>query len=239
MPSKEKPLTDKTRSRGWCFTLQSWTEEDSARAMELYEMDNNCLYLIVGFEISPRTEKHHQQCYIYYRDAISFSTMKNKLENVHIEPQKSKLNVKAYCYCMEDGDWVEFGSRPRQGHRTDLEVIRHDMVDKKKPMLEIADQYFSQWCQYRRSFDAYADLKKVYTYQTKLIVYNNDTIELIYKNYPLNTSYIFQGDHMLLHFDIWHADLLHKYYSKKYEYIFLPKVHGIEKVDHLVHEVLY
>lgn len=46
------------------------------------------------------------------------------------DKQRAKKNVAAYCYCMEDGDYIEFGERPRQGHRTDLEVIKHDLLKK-------------------------------------------------------------------------------------------------------------
>lgn len=134
------------RSRGWCFTVQSWDDDAWGAVSALYECDIDCTYLIIGFETAPRTGQKHLQCYIYYREAKSFNTMKKKLGNVHIEAEKAKLHVKAYCYCMEDGEWFEYGQRPRQGHRTDLEVIRHDLIDKKKPIKQIANEYFSQWC---------------------------------------------------------------------------------------------
>lgn len=217
----------KKRSRGWCFTVQSWEDEAWINVSALYECDYNCTYLIIGFETAPRTHTKHLQCYIYYREAISFRTMCKKLEGVHIEPQKSKLNVKAYCYCMEDGDWYEYGSRPRQGHRTDLEVIKHDMLDKKKPIKDIANEYFSQWCQYRRSFDEYIRINGLEPkYETKVIVYNNEN--------PEHVKYIYSKATPSSYMQPWVesnlSSIYHLYYSKKYDIIFIQQQPWIEKL---------
>lgn len=233
MPKKD------TRAHGWCFTLQSWSEEDVAKAMSVYEFDHNCTYLIVGFEKGDRTGRCHLQCYCHFRNAVRESEMRKKLVNVHVEPQKAKLNVTAYAYCMEDGDFAELGDRPRQGHRTDLEVIKHDLL-KKKPIKQISKEYFSQWCQYRRSFDEFQRIHSLDTYDTKFIMYDDSTIKNIYRDFKneVPTSYIFIPS-QLDHVDLWQGEVLHKYYSGKYSHIFFPNITGVEKLRDIVDETLY
>lgn len=46
----------------------------------------------------------------------------------------------------------------RQGHRSDLELIK-TKLDTGVPVDQIADEHFAQWVVYRRSFDAYRQLK--------------------------------------------------------------------------------
>jgi len=229
MPKKAK----NPRSRGWCFTIQSWSELDCATAMELYENDNNCTYLIVGFEHALRTNREHLQCYVYYTNPVRESEMRNKLVKVHIEPQKAKLNVKAYCYCMEEWDYFEVGQRPRQGHRTDLEVIKHDLITKKKTIRDVSVEYFSQWCQYSRQFDRFVDMNDLRnTYDTKLVVYNDDSIKDLYE-LDLKDCRVEQTMYWIK------SEILHMYYSKKYRVIYIPDRPGIEELSDLVTETLY
>lgn len=230
-PSKKEPK----RSRGWCFTVQSWSLESFCDIALLFEDDVNCTYLIIGFETAPRTGQEHMQCYIYYTNALSFECMKKKLIGAHIEPQKAKLNVKSYCYCMEDYSYCEWGNRPRQGHRTDLEVIKHDLITKKKTIKDVSKEYFSQYCQYSRQFKSFAEMHNLEPkYDTRLLVYDDSTIKKIYKEYldELPESFIYENSYYLK------SELLHKYYSGKYKNIFIPNCLGVEELD-IVDSTLY
>lgn len=215
-------MTSKTRSNGWTLTFQSWSEEDCALAMSLYEEDDNCTYLIVGFETAPRTGRQHLQCYVYYKEKIRMSYLLKVIPGVHVEPQRAKDNVAAYSYCAEDGDWIEFGVRPRQGHRTDLEMIKHDLL-KKTSMKKISTDYFSQWCQYRRSFDEFQRLHELVSHKTEFIIYFEKSISKIYTDYPVSTSLILTTE-----YDLPQSQVLHAYYSGKYTHIFMPCYPGDE-----------
>lgn len=215
-----KPVTDETRAHGWCYTVPNPTDDDIAYCMSLYDEDPNCKYQIIGTEISSRTQLKHLQCYIYYTDARKLSTIRKRLAPWHVEIQKSSKNVACYAYCMEDGDYYEQGERPRQGHRTDLEVIKHDLHERR-PMKQIANEYFAQWCQYRRSFDAYVELHKIAPkYDTSMWYYSRDEIELIYVEDVLSRHVLIvreYSNYSLL------DELLHEYYSNKYEHIIIPE----------------
>lgn len=189
----------KTRSRGWIIVIHSYDEDAEIAIANMYEMDDNASYLIVGYELASRTKAPHLQCYIYYTNAISWSKMRKHIKaqgyNWHFEYQKAKKNVEAYSYCMKDGQYVEFGERPRQGNRTDLEVIKHD-IEAGRPDKEIAQKYFAQWCQYGRRFEMYRELRRE-KYATKVAVYEKEKaishmrkIRTEYKDYHIVTQYI-------------------------------------------------
>lgn len=203
------------RSRGWCFTVNNWTDNDLAKCMALYKDDPTCTYLIVGFE-KGRNKTPHLQCYIHYNNQKKWTEIKDRFGSWHIEAQKSGKNVAAYCYCMEDGDYYEMGKRPRQGHRTDLEVIKHD-IHAGKPMKDISKEYFSQWCQYRRSFDEYKKMQV--SYDTRLYTFDSrekSQVDWVYEMYSPEKDYIIK--------DALHSmDVVDLFKSRRYRNLFVPE----------------
>lgn len=211
-------MSQKERSRGWCYTLNNYTEADIDTLKALYDDMPSCEYHIMAFEEGKNKTKHIQG-FIYFKEAKSFRRMKLILITAHLEPSKAKNPVNAYCYCMKDGHYIEYGTRPRQGHRTDLEVIKHDILNNK-PIKQISSEYFSQWCQYRRAFD---EFKKMHSQQnTKLMLYDNtkhEVLHILFKD--LYNPYL---DKLWNSYDV---DLnltsvYQSYHSKEYRYVFLP-----------------
>lgn len=208
------------RSRGWCFTINNFTDDDIAYLMALYEEDTRIKYMILGFEEGSRKHTPHIQGYIYFGDAVSSSTVKKLMyiegRQHHVEAQKAKKNVEGYVYCMEDGDYYEMGDRPRQGHRTDLEVIKHD-IENGRPMKDIAKNYFSQWCQYRRSFDEYKLM--ISNFRTEVYYYDKShplqQMKKIRENY---TDYYIVTDCLSP------LELMKIISSNRYRYIFVPNL---------------
>lgn len=213
------------KSRGYCMTWNNYTDENIAEVYLYYDLNVNVTYLIIGFEKGERAQTSHMQIYVYHTNPVSFTKMKESFPHCHIEAQKSKRNVEAYCYCMEDGDYVEFGNRPRQGHRTDLEVIKFDIMEGKS-MLSISKEYFSQFCQYSRQFRMFADMyeqdKRV---STALIIYDDKTLKLgvmfdeIMRREYFNKSKLYTPTETSL---ISAIDLLYLIKCKTYECIFWP-----------------
>lgn len=223
-----KEVKKDVRTRGWCITVHDVDDDAYIAITNMFESDENCTYLIVGFEIAARTKAFHLQCYIYYTNPLRWNEMKNYIEEQgyswHFEAQKAKKNVEAYAYCMEDGKYVEFGDRPRQGHRTDLQVIMHD-IDAGRPEIEIAQNYFSQWCQYGKRFDAYRELIKP-KYVTVMQWYDRlkpmqcmTKIRSYYDNY-----YIVKG------FVDW-IEICELVISGKYKTVFIPNLPGYGDYD--------
>lgn len=222
----------KTRTRGWCFILNNWTDDHLAELMAIYMEYDSIAYLIVGFESAPKTGTKHIQGYIYFTDPKGFNSVRTYLpEGSHIEDQKAKLNVNAYCYCMEDGDYYEMGNRPRQGHRTDLEVIKHDLLNNV-PMTQISKQYFSQWCQYRRAFDEFSSMHL--KQDTEMVQYD-DTSAQSYKF--LQEEYI-PGKDFMVSGVMFPGEIMGHYMSKKYRRIYVPLVSSADFMMHFITRVI-
>ena len=87
------------RSRGWCFTINNYTEEDENI---VYAMSWDCAYIVCGREVGD-SGTPHLQGYIYYKNAVRLSTMKEVHPTAHWEPQRGTPQ-QASDYCKKDGE---------------------------------------------------------------------------------------------------------------------------------------
>lgn len=113
-----------SRSRAYCFTINNYTDDDLA---QLHQAADEAQYVIVGKEVG-ENGTHHLQGYIYYKDAKTFTSVKKKLTRAHIEVSKgSPEDNKRYCSKQEV--YLEKGTLPKQGARTDIEKVVVDLKD--------------------------------------------------------------------------------------------------------------
>lgn len=215
------------KSRSYCLTCNNPTDDDIALAMSLYEDYLECKYLIIAFE-KGRNETPHMQIYVYYSNPVS----PKRFYPFHYEKQKASSNVAAYCYCMKELNFIEYGERPRQGHRTDLEVIKNDILLGKSDHA-IAHDNFSQWCQYRKAFTEFRHLNAYYN--TKLIIYKPSVqaYQKIHHNYNTQYSKIYTSNY---YYHLY--DLINEYYTHKYEYIFIPSDNIVNDLNNLCYEYI-
>lgn len=216
-----KTLGQKQR-RGWVFTLNNYTDEEFESMQDIvYHPKAGIDYIVYGKEVG-KEGTPHLQGFLYSKKKVTRGRLKKLIPRAHFEEQKGTI-AEAICYSMKDEDWYEAGERPRQGKRSDLDVIRHDIL-KKKPMEKIADQYFSQWCQYRRPFKAYAKMKN--RYETLLVLYDSENLDAIREATTYEKGY-YKSFHNP--FEVHFNHILHLYFSKKYEYIVVPYVESFYK----------
>lgn len=217
-PSKPSSKFDSKKHHGYCFTINNYTDEHIGMVTALYETDTNCKYLIIGFEEAPRTGTPHIQGYVYYTETVRYGTIKKRLSPHHVEPQKASKNVEAYVYCMEDGKYIEYGNRPRQGHRTDLENIKYD-IKAGKDDKQISEEYYAQFCQYSRQFREFRRMQRMF--KTKLFYYYVSDIKYLYDISNENDLiYKDRDDQVSIHTI---SDLCHIVYSRRYRYVFIPE----------------
>lgn len=99
------------RSRGWCFTLNNYTDEDEEKLQRCGSM-----YLIYGKEVGENGTPHLQG-YLYFKSQRTFKSLKKKLgDRVHIEKQRGTCE-QAIDYCKKDGSIVELGTAPMSRKR--------------------------------------------------------------------------------------------------------------------------
>lgn len=94
-------------SRGWCFTINNYTEEDENFCYGLGWMSK---YVVVGREIG-ESGTPHLQGYVYFENRRNLAGMKALHETAHWEPQKGTPKQAAE-YCKKDGDFFEWGVAP-------------------------------------------------------------------------------------------------------------------------------
>ncbi len=93
-------------------------------------------YLCYGLETCPETGKQHLQGYIYFKNAKSFRAVKKLLPQAHLERSNGSTedNVK---YCSKEGKFKEFGDRPKQGARNDINEIKEKITTGQYNMRDI------------------------------------------------------------------------------------------------------
>lgn len=146
------------RSKFWCFTVNNYTPTELAHLTSLGEQLRAITFICWGKEVG-ESGTPHLQGYVELAARTRINAVKVVLgtNRVHLERRRGSPS-EAKSYCEKDGDFTEFGEVSKgRGRRTDLEDIRTAIKEGKKEV-EIADEHFSQWVQYRRSFEAYRAL---------------------------------------------------------------------------------
>lgn len=169
------------RGKRWCFTLNNPTQEEREFLLKCLEDMKECsetstrgvdiTYLIFGEE---QVTTLHLQGYMELKTKRALSKLKKFLRRAHWEKAKGTPKQAAE-YCKKDGKYWEIGTLMTPGRRSDLETIR-EKIQTGASELEIAEQHFSQWVVYRRSFSRYkALLSNKRDWMTKVIVLWGDT----------------------------------------------------------------
>lgn len=88
------------RGRRWCLTVNNYVKEDIDTMTQTL---HGCKY-VIGKEMG-ENKTPHLQCYIEYKNAVSFNKLKKTFPKAHIE--KAKGNPKQnYEYCSKEGDFI-------------------------------------------------------------------------------------------------------------------------------------
>lgn len=139
---------NKERSRGWCFTLNNYTEDEYNHVSSLGSDLTQCVYLVIGKEVSD-TGIPHIQGYIYFKNKKSFKQVKGLLsDRAHVEAQKGSAG-EAADYCKKDGSFEEHGDCPSQGKRTDLENVA-ELVLAGGSIADVAETFPTTFIKYSR-----------------------------------------------------------------------------------------
>ncbi len=109
-------------SKAWCFTLNNYTKSE-VRQIKNYIKERTITYLCYGKEKGRARKTPHLQGYVRFTSKVSFKTAHLLFPRAHLEAAcgSPKENIK---YCSKDGRFKEYGLRPSQGARGDLDVVR-------------------------------------------------------------------------------------------------------------------
>lgn len=159
--SRNERAISRRKAKHWCFTLNNPTREDDSKLQSVGEEfdDGPLTFIVIGLEEGEEEKTPHWQGYVCFKNRVRLSQCKTILfERAHYEICRGSPREN-YDYCTKAGDpYFVRGEVPvGRGRRTDLEEIR-EALSSGVSERDIANDYFSQWCQYRRSFSAFTGL---------------------------------------------------------------------------------
>lgn len=118
------------RARSWCMTLNNWTQE------EYDDLKNKGDYGIMGKEVGD-SGTHHLQGFIYFKNKASLKQLKEISKRAHWEIARGTIE-QASTYCGKDKDFIEWGEKPQQGKRNDIEAMK-SLLTETEPMSKVCD----------------------------------------------------------------------------------------------------
>jgi len=135
------------RMRNVCFTAWNKVEYDKEYMR----------YIVVGEEVCPSTGKMHYQGYCELWRAYDFAVIKRLLgKETHLEDRKGTAQ-EASDYCKKDNKYTEEGTISKQGHRTDLDRVIHD-VESGYSMRNVAKNNPAEYIKYHKGIEKYKNL---------------------------------------------------------------------------------
>lgn len=158
-------------------------------------------YVFIGQEICPKTKRQHHQGFVYFSGARgSCKQVAKQLGKCHVEPCKGNIDQNID-YCSKDGNYIEYGVKPAQGHRTDLCAIKDDILEQKLTVNQIIVNNPVIYHQYGRTLNKLEEIalrSKYRTWMTEGIWYYGPTgvgkSHMAFKDYSPDTHYIYPND---------------------------------------------
>ena len=131
----------------WCFTDNECSED----------IWNNvdCKYIVYGREVAPSSGQRHLQGFIVLNKSSRLSAVKKIHPGAHWEVMKGS-HIQASTYCKKDGDFVERGTHPNPGKRTDITAACE--IVKSHGMKRLAEEMPEQIIKYARNYQIYQNL---------------------------------------------------------------------------------
>lgn len=159
MEEKTLGAQGNTNLRSWAFT--------SFDVEEPVFDDKQMKYMIYGREVCPSTGKEHWQGFIYFYNKKTLRTIKRQVSDKWHFSACRGTTAENIAYCSKDGKFTEHGDRPQKGKRTDLLVIKEDIMSGKRVetmMLEDPMLYH----QYGRTLDKIEDVYNRTKFRTEM-----------------------------------------------------------------------
>ena len=142
-------LNQDTRSRGWCFTINNFTEEEKQKVTQIIEV--NCDYGIAEIEHEEEGTPHIQG-YFHFKNQRKFSQIKRCLIRAHIEPAQGSWQDN-FQYCSKEGNVFAINGHTLEEAEkyqgmNNFEIMYKDMQTLKPE--EFASKYPKEWYLRRR-----------------------------------------------------------------------------------------
>lgn len=185
-----------SKSRCWSVTINNFEEEEE-ETFKRHALE--CEYAVYQIEMGKEGTIHLQGC-VYYKNPRVWP--KKVFPRAHLESEKVKGALIRYCQKEETrirGPY-EFGKKPIQGERTDLNKVKEDIVKGKK-IEEVVMEDPELYHQYGRTLEKIENIvlnKRFRTEMTEGIWYYGPTgvgkSHKAFEGYNPETHFMVNGD---------------------------------------------
>ncbi len=110
------------KARSYHFVVNNYKNEDYDACREGF--GGKAKYVVCGRETAPTTGTHHLQGYVTFKGPQLETSVRRYFAgrgNWRVAKGNAEQNR---VYCSKGGDFLEFGTCPKQGARTDLAIVR-------------------------------------------------------------------------------------------------------------------
>lgn len=166
---------NQTRSRRWCFTINNYSEEERTILVDSFSDRgrdaNGITFAIIGFEVGA-TGTPHVQGFLCLKRPISLVSIKRipGMSRGHFESCRGSLQQNLD-YCRKEGNFLEFGTLPMQGQRTDLERVAN-LVNEGKDIVTISEECPVEFIKFYKGISALMVCRSSYrTWKTDVYWY--------------------------------------------------------------------
>lgn len=156
------------RSRGWCFTINNYTDDD---ILEILNAHDYAEYTVFGFEVGEQGTPHIQG-YIYFKNQKVGTALKKLLTRANLRAARGNADQN-YDYCTKDGEFYEFGDRPEQGHRSDFDELKEDILSGSS-IKEVSLSHTNLYMRYSGAIEKFSLLHKKITNKCTVYHANKD-----------------------------------------------------------------
>lgn len=120
---------------------------------DIYNNNNDIIrYICAGAEVCPSTKRAHLQCWIQFHNKKRMGCLKKIFgkQNKFLACKGDEYDNDKYC--AKDGNYIKFGKFVCQGQRTDLELLKREVMNgmNKKTIIK---EHFETYCKYRNGIN--------------------------------------------------------------------------------------
>jgi len=128
----------RVKSRGWCFTVNNYSDSDIHRFRDFHAETDGCKYLIIGKEVGEQGTPHLQG-YIYVQNPRYGNVLRAACGGIGHWSAAKGTAAQNQTYCSKEGDFMEYGELPKQGKRNDLATLVQRVCTEGATMQSLID----------------------------------------------------------------------------------------------------
>lgn len=110
--------------RAHLITVNNWSEAEVTATLELFD---SAKYSVIGFEVGHKCGTPHFHAYGYWPNGKAISSIKKVLPRARIDVCRGTPE-QCRAYVIKEGEFNEFGTCPKQGKRSDLQLFKDDIL---------------------------------------------------------------------------------------------------------------